>query len=140
MTGCSAPDTLMSTVTLHPGDSATPASAVRDPVHSLLPAPSTPGGPETATKLMLTGPQRSYLDALSAGGVHPSSELLALSIGSYVCQARAAGQSPQAVWDYVHPLVSNDVHDSHVSSVEPTEADIDAATGNYIRIATERLC
>ena len=72
--------------------------------------------------------------------MQPSSELLALSIGSYVCQAHAAGQSPQAVWDFVHPLVSTDVHDAHMSSMPPTAADIDAATGNYIRIATERLC
>ena len=81
-----------------------------------------------------------YLDALDAGGVHPSSDLQALSIGSYVCQARAAGQSPQAVWDYVHPLVSNDVHNSHMSSMAPTSADVDAATESYIRIATDRLC
>jgi hypothetical protein len=85
----------------------------------------------------MTGQQRAYLDALTAGGVHPSSELLALSIGSYVCQARAAGQGPQAVWDYVHPLVSSDVHNAHLSS---TAADIDAATESYIRIASDRLC
>jgi len=57
-----------------------------------------------------------------------------------VCQADAAGQSPQAVWDFVHPLVSTDVHDAHMSSMPPTPAEVDTATGNYIRIATERLC
>jgi hypothetical protein len=90
--------------------------------------------------LVVTGQQRGYLDALQAAGVHPSSDLMALSIGSYVCQARAARQSSQAVWDFVYPLVSSDVHNSHVSSTVPTSADIDAATENYIRIATGRLC
>jgi hypothetical protein len=126
VSGCSAPDSLMSSVTLPASDTATPSAGGNDS-HQ----PST---------LSVTGPQRAYLDALNAGGVHPSSDLLALSIGSYVCQARAAGQSPQAVWDYVHPLVSNDVHNVHMSSMAPTSADIDTATGSYIRIASERLC
>ena len=42
----------------------------------------------------------------------PSSDLTALSIGSYVCQARAARQTDQAVWDFVLPLVRNDVTDT----------------------------
>ena len=42
----------------------------------------------------------------------PSSDLLALSIGSYVCQAHAARQSDQAVWDFVLPMVRNDVRDT----------------------------
>ena len=56
--------------------------------------------------------QRGYLDALAAAGVRPSTDLMALSIGSYVCQGRAAGQSDQAVWDFVFPLVRNDVVDA----------------------------
>ena len=132
VSGCSAPDSMMSDLTLPARDTATEASG-------------TPGTPATSGQLqpnalMVSGQQRAYLDALTAGGVHPSSDLLALSIGSYVCQARAAGQSPQAVWDYVHPLVSNDVHNVHLSSMAPTSADIDAATASYIRIASERLC
>ncbi len=126
LSGCSTPDSLMSSVTLPASDTSTPPS----------------GGSDSGQPSLLreTQQQRAYLDALNAGGVHPSSDLLALSIGSYVCQARAAGQGPQAVWDYVHPLVSNDVHNVHLSSMAPTSADIDAATGSYIRIASERLC
>jgi hypothetical protein len=139
VSGCSAPDSLMSSVTLPASGTTTSAPGSQDPA-----ALGTPpaGGTDSAqpTTLRVTGQQLAYLDALNAGGVHPSSDLLALSIGSYVCQARAAGQSPQAVWDYVHPLVSNDVHNVHLSSMAPTSADIDAATASYIRIASERLC
>jgi hypothetical protein len=105
---------------------------------SMLPAASGGGAPSST--LVITKQQRAFLDALNVNGVHPSSELLALSIGSYVCQARAAGQSPQAVWDFVHPLVSTDVHSAHAGPVDPTVADVDAATQRYIRTATERLC
>ena len=72
--------------------------------------------------------------------MHPSEDLMALSIGAYVCQARAARQTDQAVWDFVLPLVRNDLSDSHAGSVAPEVGDVDAATADYIRIATERLC
>jgi hypothetical protein len=129
LAGCSAPDSMMSDVALPARE--TPAGPWGTPGTSGQPQPNA---------LMVTGRQRSYLDALAAGGVHPSSELLALSIGSYVCQARAAKQSPQAVWDYVHPLVSSDVHNAEIGSAAPTSADVDAATASYIRIASDRLC
>jgi hypothetical protein len=135
---------MMSDVALPANDTAVQASGTPDPASSPVPAPSVASGPLQPNQLMVTGRQRSYLDALTAGGVHPSSELLALSIGSYVCQARAAGQSPQAVWDYVHPLVSSDVRNAQTSSIAPTvapsPADVDTATATYIRIASDRLC
>ncbi|MCB0924465.1 MAG: DUF732 domain-containing protein [Mycobacterium sp.] len=99
--------------------------------------------PDTAAKsaqLELTDAQRGYLKALSGAGVHPSSELRALSIGSYVCQARAAGQGDQAVWDYVAPMVRSDVADAHVSSQSPPDVQADTAVAAYMRIATEFLC
>ena len=87
--------------------------------------------------------QRGYLDALAAAGVRPSTDLMALSIGSYVCQGRAAGQSDQAVWDFVFPLVRNDVIDAQdgagADSPRPAMSAHDS-TVQYIRIATERLC
>ena len=70
----------------------------------------------------------------------PSSDLQALSIGSYVCQARAAKQSDQAVRDYVTPLVRNDVRNTQLNGAPPPEPAVVAATADYIRIATERLC
>ena len=71
-----------------------------------------------------------------------SSDLSALSIGSYVCQARAARQTDQAVWAFVAPLVRNDVSgtDDSESADTPSAVDVDTATADYIRIATERLC
>lgn len=84
--------------------------------------------------------QREYLDALGAAGVRTSSELSALTIGSYVCQARAAGQDDDAVWDFVEPLVRGDLDTSDQSSSHPAEDEVEAATASYIRIATERLC
>ena len=64
--------------------------------------------------LTVTPQQRTYLDALKAAGVKPSTDLLALSIGSYVCQARAAKQSEAAVRDYVTPLVRGDVRSTQL--------------------------
>ncbi len=88
----------------------------------------------------MTAQQRGYLDALTSAGVKPSSNLMALSIGSYVCQAHAAKQNDQAVWDFVLPLVRSDVRDARLSSMAPSAADVNSATADYIRIATERLC
>lgn len=131
----------MSSVTLPASNTTTPTSQTLGQAAPVRPVPPQrpPQDDESSAPntLTVTGQQRAYLDALAADGVHPSSDLLALSIGSYVCQARAAGQGPQAVWDYVHPLVSSDVHDAHMSS---TPADVDATTGQYIRVASERLC
>ena len=102
------------------------------------PGPPQPGGQSNA--LVVTAQQRSYLDALRAAGVTPSSDLIALSIGSYVCQSRAARQSEAAVWDFVAPLVRSDVRGTRLASLAPSVAEVDAATADYIRIATERLC
>jgi hypothetical protein len=101
-----------------------------------------------STKLDVTPAQRVFLDALTAAGVHPSSELEALSIGSHVCQAHAAGQSDQAVWDYIAPMVRSDVTDSgsltrpHPAPEPQVAPDpkVAEATADYIRIATQRLC
>jgi len=102
------------------------------------------GGPQADSTqpnaLQVTAQQRSYLDALQASGVRPSTDLLALSIGSYVCQARAAKQSEQAVHDYVTPLVRGDVRNHQMNAVSPPPSEVDALTADYIRIATERLC
>ena len=97
-----------------------------------------PSGAEPA--LVVTTQQRGYLDALAGAGVRPSSELVALSIGSYVCQARAAHQTDQAVWDFVLPMVRADVRDSGVSSVAPPTGEVNSVTADYIRIATDKLC
>lgn len=94
--------------------------------------------------LVVTPRQRAYLDALDVAGVTPSSDLTALSIGSYVCHAHAAGQTDQAVWDFVAPLVRNDLTDpdNHdgVKAMLPSASRLSSATAVYIRIATERLC
>lgn len=125
LSGCAATDGLMSSVAL-PND------------RTSAPAPAAAGN--ASSKLMVTGRQRAYLDALVAAGVHPSGDLMALSIGSYVCQAHDAGQSPQAVWDFVHPLVAGDVQNSRPGAGAPTPGDVDEATRTYISIATQRLC
>lgn len=108
------------------------------PTSETAPAPEQPDG-ETSS-LVVTGQQRAYLDALNAAGVKPSSDLMALRIGSYVCQARAAKQSDQAVWDVVVPLVRGDVRTAHLSSAVPSADEVDTATADYIRIATDKLC
>ncbi len=101
--------------------------------------PDAPGSSNVA----VSPRQRRYLDALAAAGVRRSTDLRALSIGSYVCQGRAAGQSDQAVWDFVYPLVSGDVNDADSAAAASTPQPAMSAqdtTVQYIRIATERLC
>ena len=101
---------------------------------------SPDAGPQSS-KLDLTPAQRGYLDALVADGVRPSSELRALSIGSYVCQARAAGQNDQAVRDFVAPMVRSDVADANASAPQSGSViGADAAIDDYIRLAGLRLC
>uniref|UniRef100_V5X6Y1 Uncharacterized protein n=1 Tax=Mycolicibacterium neoaurum VKM Ac-1815D TaxID=700508 RepID=V5X6Y1_MYCNE len=129
--GCTAGDTTLASV----GMPAEESSMAR--TDGMMGATRS-GGP--SEHLTVTPRQQSYLDALVDSGVHPSDDLMALSIGAYVCQARAAKQSEQAVWDFVLPLVRNDLHDAHSSSMTPEVGDVDAATADYIRIATERLC
>ena len=132
LTGCSTDDVLASI--------GLPTSSVTQDQEqaSAAPGPSPPGGQPNA--LMVTARQRGYLDGLAASGVKPSSDLLALSIGSSVCQARAAKQTDQEVWDYVLPLVRNDIRTRGLSVTAPTTADVNSVTADYIRIATDRLC
>jgi hypothetical protein len=133
LAGCGSGADLVSTVAL-PSQQST---GTADGVDMGL---STEAGPQSG-KLDLTPAQRGYLDDLAAAGVHPSSELRALSIGSYVCQARGAGQGDQAVQDYVAPMVRSDVAESNAAA--PQSASViqaDAAIDDYIRIAGQRLC
>ncbi len=102
--------------------------------------PSPPEGAEQPGAVTVTKHQRHYLDALKAAGVRATTDLRALSIGSAVCQARAAKQSDQAVWEFIVPLVRSDVRATRPSSMRTLVREIDSATADYIRIATERLC
>ena len=128
------------------GQPTSETTAAHGQASAAAPGPPQPGGQSNA--LVVTSQQRAYLDALIGAGMKPSSDLLALSIGSYVCQARTAKQSDKAVWDLVRPLVRNDVRirrdNSVVAPVGPADpppaTEVDAATSDYIRIATERLC
>lgn len=130
--GCSPGDTTLTTIG-QPAAQSTEARAqgmqgvIRDDTRSDVHFAATPR-------------QQAYLKALGDAGVRPSDELMALSIGAYVCQARAAKQSEQAVWDFVLPLVRNDVDDAHTTSAAPEVGEVNARTADYIRIATERLC
>jgi Protein of unknown function (DUF732) len=136
-TGCSGPlfsagDSTLSTV-------GQPVAESADARAQGMQGASRAGGhPEE--RFAVTPQQQAYLDALVEAGVQPSDELMALSIGAYVCQAHAAKQSEQAVWDFVLPLVRNDVDDSQLSSAAPAVGEVNTATADYIRIATERLC
>jgi len=129
--GCGSGEDLVTTA-------AAPAGQPAGAVHS-TDTPLSPDNEMQSAKLDVTPTQRAFLDALSAAGVHPSSELQALSIGSSICQAHAAGQSDQAVWDYIAPMVRSDVADGQPSPV-PQTSDLQSVTADYIRIATQRLC
>ena len=132
LAGCSSGEDLVTTAE-SPGE-------IMDVAHERG-APLPQGADPQPARLDVTPAQRAFLDALSTAGVHPSSELQALSIGSHVCQAHAAGQSDQAVWDYIAPMVRSDVADARTSSPESgSDVQISVVTANYIRIATQRLC
>ena len=130
--GCGSGEDLVTTA-------AAPAGQPAGAVHA-TDIPLAPDNEMQSAKLDVTPIQRAFLDALSVAGVHPSSELQALSIGSSVCQAHAAGQSDQAVWDYIAPMVRSDVADGQPSAVPQTTSDLQSVTADYIRIATQRLC
>ncbi|TMS50311.1 hypothetical protein [Mycobacterium sp. DBP42] len=130
LTACDAGDDIMAPLVLPTSQ----VSGAQPQAVSAQPLPRRSG------ELDITSQQHTYLDELKAVGITPSSELLALSIGSYVCQARAARQNEQAVRAFVLPLVRSDVRASRSGQKSPTSAEIDAAATDYIRTATEHLC
>lgn len=133
LAACGSGEDLMSSVAPPPEQSVVVA-----PAHG---APTASEGDLQSGTLNVTPTQQGYLDALSSAGVQPSSELRALSIGSSICQARAAGQSPEAVWDYISPLVRSDVADARATGPQAaSDLQVNAVTADYIRIATQRLC
>ena len=136
LTGCGSGADLMSIVVL-------PTQQTEGFVDGVG-VPATANGAAGSGRLDVTDMQREYLDALIAAGIHPSSELRALSIGSYVCQARAAGQREETVWDYVAPMVRSDVADAQAAAPQSAGAvaavPADVAIAGYIRIASDRLC
>ncbi len=145
LAGCGAGGDLISTVALPSQQTTGYADGTEMPMAA--DSGRLSGKPE------LTPAQRDYLGALAAAGIHPSSELRVLSIGAYVCQARAAGQSDQAVWDSVAPMVRSDVIATPAAAAQPAAApnpaaaaatvaamDDNSVVSNVIRIATGRLC
>jgi hypothetical protein len=135
VSGCGMSDDVVSSMSLRTVESV-PAEGQFEGL-SQLPG-EQPGAVDEP--LQITPLQRQYLDALSNAGVKPSSELFALTIGSYVCQALAANQSDQAVWDFVVPMVRGDVRDAETGAPTPPVGQVNSVTADYIRIATERLC
>jgi hypothetical protein len=134
VSGCGMGDDVMATIGMPPSEtSASDASA-----QTYTEPPSA--APGESPELVVTPAQRAFLDALTEAGVNPSSELSALSIGSCVCQARAAKQSDQAVWDFVLPMVRGDIRGSSAESVAPPAGQVNSATADYIRIAANTLC
>jgi hypothetical protein len=142
LAGCAAGGDLMGTVAVLPQQANGYAGASDMPMAADVGRLS--GTPQ------LTPSQRDYLGALAAAGIRPSSDLRALGIGAYVCQARAAGQSEQTVWESVAPMVRSDVVATNAAvpqSVDPQApqlaakaTDNDVVVRNVIRIATGRLC
>ncbi|WP_263997389.1 DUF732 domain-containing protein [Mycobacterium yunnanensis] len=96
--------------------------------------------PGESPELVVTPAQRAFLDAVDDAGLTPSSDLSALNIGSCVCQAKAAKQNDQEVWDFILPMVRGDARDSFAEPVTPPAGQVNAETSDYIRIATETLC
>lgn len=134
VSGCGMGDDVMATIGMPPSETTAPGTSMQTFGQPPVAQPGAEPG------LVVTPPQRSFLDALAEAGVKPSSELSALSIGSYVCQARAANQTDQSVWDFVLPMVRGDVRDAYAEPVTPPAGQVNSATADYIRIATQTLC
>ena len=141
VSGCGVGDDVMATIGMPPSETASSGTSAQN--FAEPPAPEPGKQPE----MVVTPAQRAFLDALGAAGIKPSTELSALSIGFYVCQARAANQSDQAVWDFVLPMVRGDVRDadgasnaSNAKAAAPPASQLNFATADYIRIATATLC
>lgn len=134
VSGCGIGHDVMAKIGMPPSETTAVGTSAQ--TFGQPPAPGTADEPD----MVVTPSQHAFLDALTLAGVHPSSELSALSIGSYVCQARAANQSDQTVWDFVLPMVRGDVRDSHGESVAPPAGQVNSATADYIRIAIDTLC
>ncbi|MDT5335440.1 MAG: hypothetical protein QOD90_945 [Mycobacterium sp.] len=127
-------DDVMATIGMPQSETATSGTSVQ----TFAEPPAVDSG--EAPDFVITPAQRAFLDALSEAGVEPSSELSALNIGSCVCQARAARQSDQEVWDFVLPMVRGDVRDSYAESMAPPAGQVNSETADYIRIANDTLC
>lgn len=134
VSGCSMGDGVMATIGMPPSETTASGSSAQ--TFAAPPAVEPGEKPE----LVVTPSQRAFLDALIDAGLKPSSELSALNIGSSVCQAKAARQSDQEVWDFVLPMVRGDVRDSYAESVAPPAGQVNSETSDYIRIATDTLC
>ena len=134
VSGCGMGDDVMATIGMPPSETAAVGASVQT-----FDGPPV-AGPGDEPDLVVTPKQRSFLDALMAAGVKPSSDLSALNIGSCVCQARAANHSDQVVWDFILPMVRGDVRDSYGEWVAAPAGEVNAATADYIRIATDTLC
>ncbi|WP_283612253.1 DUF732 domain-containing protein [Mycolicibacterium poriferae] len=130
LSGCSMTDDMVMGL-----GSQTEAAQSESP--AAVPGPDDLGADDHT--LVVTQAQRHYLDALHGAGVQPSSDLAALRIGSYVCQARFAKHTDQQVWDFVLPLVRNEVGSS-ATAMTPSAGEVNTLTDDYIRIATEQLC
>ena len=127
---------MMATIALPTSETAQSGADAQAGAPTVLTPPPTGA---QSNSMIVTGQQRAYLDALAAAGVQPSNDLLALSIGSYVCQARAAKQSESGRVGLRAAAGAQRRPSSQASSTAPA-AEVDAATADYIRIATERLC
>ena len=132
--GCGMGDDVMATIGMPPSETA----ATDGSAQPFAEPPALEPGQKF--ELVVTPSQRSFLDALTEAGLTPSSELSALNIGSCVCQARAARQSDQEVWDFVLPMVRGDVRDSYAESMAPPAGQVNSETADYIRIAADTLC
>ena len=133
LAGCGSGGDLISTVAL-PSQQTTGYADGAD-------LPLSAEADRQAGKPDLTPAQRDYLGALASAGIHSSNDLRALSIGAYVCGARAAGQGYQTVWDSVAPMVRSDVIEVSAGSPQsPAVTNVDTIVGNFIQIATQKLC
>lgn len=134
LAGCGSGGDLISTVALPSQQTIDYADGVDMPI--------SPESVRQSGQPDLTAPQRDYLTALADAGIHPSNELRALSIGAYVCQARAAGQSDETVWDSVAPMVRSEVIETSAGSrrTPAMTPDVDTVVGDVIHIATQKLC
>lgn len=98
------------------------------------PAPMPPQAVPAPEGGQLGDKEQKFLDELGKQGVTPSSPDIALSIGNYVCQGLAQGESEESMSTFVNAMAGSD------PSFDPAKMPVEQAGQIYIDTAKQHYC
>lgn len=111
-----------------PEETAAPEEPPAEPER---PAPVPPQETETG---QLGAKEQTYIDELAKQGVTPSSPDIALSIGAYVCNGVAHGESDASLLTWVTAMAGSD------ATFDPAKMPVEQAGQIYINTAKAHYC